>query len=335
MAKLLLIRFSSIGDIVLTSPVIRCLKNQRPDVEIHFLTKANMEKILCYNPHISRLHLLDDNWSAIISQLKYEAFDEVVDLHHNARSFRIKQELGVPAHSYKKLNLEKWLMTALKWDKLPDQSIVDRYLETVTHLGITNDHQGLDYFIPSQDRISPETLPSSHQSGFIGVVIGAAHLTKRLPPEYLKSLCLAIPYPVILLGGKDDQKNGAMIAEGHPQKIFNACGNFTINQSADLIRQSLLIVSHDTGLMHIAAAFQKKIVSIWGNTIPQFGMFPYYGNNHLTRDQAPQLAIVEKRGLSCRPCSKIGYSSCPKGHFHCMKSIPQEEILQAIRKLMG
>ncbi|OQP51940.1 glycosyltransferase family 9 protein [Niastella populi] len=326
--KILIIRFSSIGDIVLTTPVIRCLKKQLPEAEVHYLTKASFKAVLEANPYIDKLHYLHDDLQAVIPQLQDEHFDYVIDLHHNLRTMRVKKALGKKSFSFNKLNIQKFIYTTIKLNVLPDVHIVDRYLDTVKSLGVKNDGRGLDYFIPEKDKVKESDIPAGHLAGYIGVVIGAAHNTKKLPVHKLKELCAAIDHPVILLGGKDDRENGELIARADPHKIYNSCGKFNINESADLVRRAKLIITHDTGLMHIASAFKKPVISIWGNTVPQFGMYPYYGtlSSQLPKQQLPY-DIMEVRPLYCRPCSKIGYDKCPLGHFKCMEKIKITDIV--------
>ncbi len=312
--KILIIRFSSIGDIVLTTPVIRCLKQQVAGVEVHFLTKASFASLISPNPYIDKVMMLGSSWDLMIHQLQEEAYDHIIDLHHNLRTLRIKKALkGVPSTSFHKLNIRKWLLTACKINRMPPVHIVDRYLDTVARLGVVNDGKGLDHFIPEAAHITADDIPLSHGFGFVGVVIGAALNTKKLPLHKLKELCASIPYPIILLGGPEDREAGNEIAATDSIKIYNACGKFSIHESAALVRLAKYIVTHDTGLMHIAAAFKKPMISIWGNTVPEFGMTPYYG------DEAVPHYMSEVKGLSCRPCSKIGYNKCPKGHFKCME----------------
>ena len=320
--KFLIIRFSSIGDIVLTTPVIRCLKQQVPDAEVHFLTKKRFKNILEHNPYIDKLLLLDESWELMMHELKIEAYDYIIDLHHNLRTLKVKRALKTKSFSFNKLNIQKWLLTTLKINRLPDIHIVDRYLATLKSFNVINDGKGLDYFIPEKDVVIETDIPTSHMHGFIGIVIGAAHNTKKLPVHKLKELCANINYPIILLGGKEDAENGNEIASVDTIKIYNACGKFNLNESADLIRRSKLIISHDTGLMHIAAALQKKIISVWGNTVPEFGMQPYYGNKEVSNFK------FQVSGLGCRPCSKIGYDVCPKKHFKCMELQNIEKIAE-------
>ena len=332
--KILLIRFSSIGDIVLTSPIVRCLKAQMPEAEIHFLTKAEYRATVVHNPHIHRIHYFEDSLEPTIAELKKQGFDYVADLHRNLRSKRVTAALGVKrTHRFPKLNARKWVLANLRLNLMPEESIVVRYFEAVKPLGIRNDGQGLDFFIPKEAETAPEDIPFGHTAGFVACVIGGSYATKQLPVEQWRRFIEAVPYPVILLGGPEDRPDGQEIAEGFGLKVYNACGKFSLLESADLVRRSKVVVSNDTGLMHIAAAFRKPVVSLWGNTSPAFGMFPYYGFNNLETRVAPQSVILEKKGLYCHPCSKLGFGRCPHGHFRCMRALDMGAAVAAVKKL--
>jgi len=289
---------------------------------------------LIANPYIDKLHYLQDDWQELITSLKIEQFDYVIDLHNNLRTTRVKQALKTKAFSFPKLNVQKWLYVNLKIKLMPDVSIVDRYFETVKVLNVRNDGQGLDYFIPEKDEITQKDIPMSHWAGYIGCVVGGSYATKQLPIERWKDLCQQLPIPIILLGGPEDQAFAAEIASVDPIKIYNACGKFNLNESADLVRKAKIIISNDTGLMHIAVAFKKPIISLWGNTTPEMGMFPYYGFNNLKSRIAPQSLIIENNEISCRPCSKIGYDRCPKKHFNCMNILNFNQIDIFLKKYL-
>jgi len=323
--RFLIIRFSSIGDIVLTTPVVRCLKNKVKGAEIQYLTKPQFSKILESNPDIDKVHVLKDSFADTIHELKYEHFDYIIDLHKNLRSFRVKNRLKIISFSFHKLNKEKWLMVNFKKNKLPDIHIVDRYLETLSIFDIQNDQQGLDYFIPKEDEVELKIISEELTAGYVGVVVGAYHNTKKLPAEKIISICKKINKPIVLLGGPDDQEEAENIKNAVGTTIFNACGKFNINQSASIVKQANVILTPDTGLMHIASAFKKKIVSVWGNTIPEFGMYPYLPD--------PTSEIMEIKGLKCRPCTKIGFTKCPKKHFKCILDLDDDYIAQKIREL--
>jgi len=325
--KFLIIRFSSIGDIVLTTPVVRCLKQQFDgNVEIHYLTKQSFIPLLEHNPHIDKLHGIVENISELRHVLVEEDFDFVIDLHKNIRTQKVKHMLKVPGYSFDKLNWEKWLLVNLKIDKLPHIHIVDRYLNTLKKWDITNDNQGLDYFIGEGDVV--EDLPSGFENGYIGISVGAAHATKTLPQDKMKELVQKLNYPVILLGGKEDFDKAEFVSKNISAPVLNACGKYRINQSAFLIKKAKAIISHDTGIMHIAAAFNKPVVSLWGNTLPEFGMYAYI-------PQFPEKNIIfEIDNLKCRPCSKLGFKKCPKKHFKCMNLIDLNKVVGQVNAFL-
>jgi ADP-heptose:LPS heptosyltransferase len=325
MAKFLIIRFSSIGDIVLTTPVVRCLKKQAEEAEVHFLTKPAYKDIVASNPNIDKILTLHEKLSDTISEIKNEYYDYIIDLHHNIRTLSIKKRVGILSFSFPKLNKEKWMLVNLKINRLPKKHIIDRYFETVKLFDVTNDNKGLEYFIPQQDVVNLKSLPSFISKGYIGIVIGAMHFTKKMPAIKLAMIIQDLPYPVVLLGDKSDLPEAEIILNRCDKKdIFNACGLYNINQSASLVKQAKVIITHDTGLMHVAAAFRKNIISLWGNTIPEFGMFPY-----VTKDHSD---MVEVKKLKCRPCSKIGFNKCPKSHFRCMLDIDNATVVELVKK---
>jgi ADP-heptose:LPS heptosyltransferase len=322
--KILVIRLSSIGDIVLTSPVLRCLKQQMPGVSIHFAVKRQFLPVVASNPHIDKIHVFDGDLKAFTRELKQEQFDYIVDLHQNFRSWFIRLNLRTRSSGFPKLNFAKWLLTRLKIDVMPDVHIVDRYFRAAMPLGIRNDGKGLDYFIPREEEIEVTTLPTGFAQGYVAFVIGAKHATKRLPEKKIVSICRESGHPFVLLGGKEDAERSEAIAREAGPMVVSFCGKLSLNQSASLIRQAGAVITHDTGLMHVAAAFRKKIISVWGNTVPEFGMTPFMpvdpGNS----------VIIEVKGLSCRPCSKLGYDRCPKKHFRCMEEIDVQGVVKAL-----
>ena len=311
--KILVVRFSSIGDIVLTTPVVRMLKKQL-NAQVHYLTKSSYVSLLKNNPYIDSVYQIDNSISEVIADLKKEKYDYVIDLHSNLRTQILKFRLGMPAKSFNKLNMEKFMLTNFKLDNMPKIHIVDRYLETVKHLGVKNDNQGLDFFLSANDKLDISIFPKN----YIVFVIGGQHATKILPNEKIISIIKKVNKPVLLIGGPEDAHKGEEIAKAC-NKVVNTCGKYSILHSASLVQQATMVITHDTGMMHIAAAFNKKIYSVWGNTVPEFGMYPYL--------ESEQSKRIEVKGLNCRPCSKIGYDKCPKGHFKCMQEIDENLFL--------
>lgn len=322
--KFLIIRLSSIGDIVLTSPVVRCLKTQFQDAEIHYLTKKRNADVLQTNPYIDKIHLYDDSLSEVIQALRPEKFDYIIDLHNNFRSIWIRLGLRVKSYSFKKLNFRKLLLTKLNVNTLPDRHIVDRNLDTVRAFNIANDGKGLDYFIPQEDEFPISELPESFQNGYVALVLAGTYFTKRLPAEKYRKLIAETNLSFVLLGGKSERTAAATIMSWNTGNVIDFTGKLRLNQSASLVKNARLVVANDTGLMHIAAAFRKKILSVWGNTTPKFGMYPYMPGQGSD--------ILEVNHLKCHPCSKLGYRECPRKHFRCMNDIPEEQIVNWVKR---
>ena len=312
MTKFLILRFSSIGDIVLTTPVIRCLKQQYPDAEVHYATKKSHQSIIENNPYIDKVFVLEKSLNDLLKQLKSERYDYIIDLHNNLRTTILKLRLGVKSFKFDKLNFQKWILVKFKKNIMPNVHIVDRYMKTVESLGVKNDNKGLDYFIPEQDEMPLDWLPENFRNGYAVYAIGGQHETKRLPLPKMIELCQTIQLPLVLIGGKEDaviSEQLSVISEIAP--IFDTCGKCNLNQSASIIKNASIVYTHDTGMMHVAAALKKKVISIWGNTVPAFGMYPYQTD----------FEVIEHPDLHCRPCSKIGYEKCPLGHFKCMNEL--------------
>lgn len=320
--KFLVIRFSSIGDIVLATPAIRCLKRRYPDAELHFLTKKKMKAVTEANPYIDKFHYFDGDFRQMARDLKAEHFDYIIDLHRNLRTLRLRFILRTKWYCYQKLSIRKFLLTKLHWDIMPDLHITTRSLNTLLPLDVKDDGRGLDYFIPEKDQVNIKTIPEFLQQGYGAVVIGASYFTKKLPPEKLTELLDQLNYPVILMGGPEDKVIGEQIISRTKNKnAWNGCGRFSLNGSADLIRQADWVISHDTGLQYIACAFNKRVMAVWGGTSPRLAVEPYYGTGQSVRYRN---YIVPD--LPCQPCSNFGLKSCPKKHFKCMRLQNVERI---------
>ncbi|HRN56591.1 MAG TPA: glycosyltransferase family 9 protein [Agriterribacter sp.] len=329
--KLLVIRFSSIGDIVLTTPAIRCLRQQVPGAEVHFLTRAKFKAVTVANPYIDKFHYFDTDIRQTIRDIRAEKYDYIIDLHKNWRTLRIFLETDIETKwlSYRKLSIPKLLLTRLGINIMPGIHISQRCLNALLPLGVKDDGKGLDYFIPEAEAVDITELPLSHQMGYIAIVIGGSYYTQKLPVYKLQALCRQIQHPVVLLGGKEDMPEGTAIAAVDPVKIYNACGKFSLNESADITRKAKLVISHDTGLQYIACAFQKPVLAIWGGTSPRLDVEPYYGSGSA---QKHTNFIVP--ALPCQPCSNYGTKKCPKKHFKCMHLQEVTAIADKVRAMI-
>lgn len=322
--KILIIRLSAIGDIVLTSPVIRSLRHGLPEAEIHFLTKAAFTPLLQHNPHIERVIAFHGNIGETVQLLKSEGYDLVLDLHRNLRSRLIKARLRVPSITYSKDRLAVWKYVRWRIGQLPRAHAVDRYARVLKPLGCRLDGQGLEFFLPEEARTLAAQVVGRHfPARPIAVVLGGTHFTKRWPREYFPELLNRLGQPVLLLGGKAEVEDAAWIEAQLKVPSLNAVAQYDLLLSAALMEQSAWVLTHDTGLMHIAVALGLKTVSIWGNTVPELGFAPY---------KAVSSLVIENKELECRPCTKLGYDKCPKGHFRCMKDLTPERVQRVIEE---
>lgn len=325
MKKILVIRFSSIGDIVLTTPVVRCLKNQLQDTEIHVLTKKKFGNLYKTNPYVDKVFEYDDSLKKNIQDLKSENYDYVVDLQKNKRSVRVTRALRRPHDSFPKLNFKKFLLSTFKVDLMPDVHIVDRYFKAVEKLGVKNDFKGLDFFIAEKNDYPLSELPQNFQNGYHAFVIGGTYKTKILPAVKVIEVIKKLNDTVVLLGGPDDIERAEEILSSVDDNVISLVGKINLEQSASLVKNAKSVLTNDTGLMHIAAAFHKNIVSVWGNTVPELGMYPYLPN------EKEKCHIVECKDVRCRPCSKLGFKECPKRHFRCMMEIDCDTIVERLK----
>jgi ADP-heptose:LPS heptosyltransferase len=315
--KILVIRLSSMGDIIYTTPVVRCLKLQLPDAEVHFLTKPAFRYIYDNNPYTDKLLLLKPKLADTISDIKAENYDCIVDLHNNLRTAIIKLRTGIKSFTYDKQRIRKWLSLKINLKLIATTHLVDRYLKSVKPLGVINDNLPINYYIENEYQLNT-LLPTSHLNSYIVFVIGATHVTKRMPNHKISSICKKISLPIVLLGGADVQLNGDEIAASVGPLVYNACGKTTLDESVFIVSKAKRLLGFDTGLTHIAEAFNIPIASIWGSTAPELlGVQPYKVDN-------PLVAGIE---LPCRPCSKFGQEKCPLGHFKCMNDMPEDVLV--------
>lgn len=328
--KILVVRFSSIGDVVLTTPIVRALKLQIPNAEVHFITKKAFKEVLEHNPHMDKLYTIETSISEVLPELKNERYDYIIDLHRNARTLALKIKLGCKSYSFPKENIGKWLLVNFKRNILPEIHVVDRYFKAFEKLGVVNDLLPAEFYIHASDEVQTENAFDLNPKSYIAIAVGAQFATKRMPMNKLKEIIQKLDTAIILVGGPTDVAFANEIVQSFPNKnIISACGKYNLSQSASIVKQSKVLLTNDTGLMHIAACFAVPIVSVWGNTVPEFGMYPYYPKNK------ELYSIHEVLGLSCRPCSKIGFQKCPKGHFKCMNLQNSDLISESLKQNMN
>ncbi len=324
--KILVIRLSSIGDIVLTTPLLRHLNKACPEAQIDYCTKSTFVSLLASNPRLTSIYTTE--------LLPSGNYDLVVDLQNNFRSRAIVQSLQAGRIvQYSKENWKKWLLVHFKLDLNGKyRSVVDRYLHALKKVGISGDRQGCELYPSSQEKAV--AAPFFEGGGnTIALCFGAKHFTKRFPPKQFATLISHLldkkPLQLLLLGGTEDAPYATEILNTLPNRIrsmvINLAGRNTIMESAAILERCDAVLSNDTGLMHIASAFGKKLFVLFGSSSASFGFLPYH----------TQYDLFEVKGLSCRPCSHIGRDRCPKGHFRCMNdhspALIAEQILDYLK----
>jgi len=263
-----------------------------------------------------------------VAVFRRERFDYVIDLHKTLRSYWLRIMLWRKTLTFRKLSVEKLLLTRFGVDLMPENiHIVERNLKAVRSLGVFSDGRPVDYYIAPSEEVSLYRLPENFRNGYLAFVIGGQHFTKRLPLRKIVQICKALEKPVVLLGGPEDRETGEQVALEAGGNVLNQCGALSFNQSVSLIRQAAAVIAHDTGLMHITGAFNKPVVSVWGATSPgKFGVWPYLNSDRVE---------AEVSGLKCHPCSNFGSAKCPAGHFLCMNNQDEAMIVKESLRMFG
>lgn len=292
--------------------------------KVHFITKTKFGALVDHNSYIDRVWTIDSEITEIVDKLKEEKFDLIIDLHKNLRSKRLIYSLGAKAINFDKLNVQKWLRVHTPINVLPEKHLIDRYYDALQRIEVRNDGQGMDFFYDTDWNEICQKIELYSEPDIV-IVLGATYPTKRVPEHIIQGILEHFKErKIVLLGGPDVTTEAENLKLNHPE-IINGVGKLSLQESATVIDHSSCVVTGDTGMMHIAAALKKPIVSIWGGTHKDLGMYPYYGTAYPDKN----ISIVNNE-ISCSPCSKIGKQKCPKGHFKCMLDLNPERVIQAI-----
>ena len=318
--KILVVRLSSLGDVLLTTPVLRALKNKFPSSEIHFLVKPQFTDAVRSNPHISKIIEYDtSNIFETKKNIKSQNFKIILDLQNNFRSRQITRFVHSKKYRFNKPALKKWLFVKFKINFLKDfKKIPQRYAESME--GLLLDSKGLELFIPNN--IKPVLKDGKN---YIGFCPGSQHKTKRWPKNYfieLGNMLVKNDFEVILFGGKDDKILCEEISNAIAGSI-NLQNDNNLFQTAAEMKKCKVVVSNDTGLMHVATAMDVWVIAVFGSSVKEFGFVPY----------SIKSLILENNSLNCRPCSHIGKSECPKVHFKCMKDITPRLVFDKVKNI--
>jgi lipopolysaccharide heptosyltransferase II len=338
--KTLIIRFSSIGDIVLASPLLRVLRKKFPAAQIDFVTKKEYSGLVRNNPHVNCTFEFDaalglSGLHHLKEKIRREQYDLILDIHGSLRSRYLRAAAGArDVMTINKRIAARTMLVKFKRNFYRNTvSVADRYIEPLRTFGIENDGKGLELFIPDEvmfgvsGKLAPLRL--NRYEKVIGFCPSARHETKRWPHERFAAagslLAREFDAKMLLFGSAEDKPICDPIAQSinsgsDQERAVNLCGVLDLLETAAAMEFCDIIVTNDSGLMHIATAMKKKIVAIFGSTVREFGFFP------LGRDAI----VLERAGLPCRPCSHIGRNKCPESHFKCMNEIQVEDVVQSV-----
>ncbi len=323
--KLAVIRLSSLGDVLLTTPLIRSIKKSYPQIKIEFVTKEQYKDLLIHNPYLSKIYPYktdDYNYKILfLNELRKQNYDMVIDLQKNLRSREIVGTLKVETATFNKRSLEKFLLVKFKINKLKNApQIPVRYAEDIDDFNL--DDEGLDLFLPAEISSS-----LSRSDNYIGIAPGSRHFTKMWPTEYFiefGKILIKEGYKVVLLGGTEDKEICTEISDAVEGSI-NLCNEDKLFQTAADMKKCSVLICNDSGLMHVGCALKVPVLVIFGSTVKEFGFTPYKNKN----------LVIENNSLSCRPCSHVGRSSCPKRHFKCMTEIKPAAVFDKLKILLN
>jgi len=329
--RIAVVRFSSMGDILLTTPLLRALRERHAAAQITFVTKRAFVPLLAHNPRVDAVIGYDPRaaLSALADEIRARGITHGLDLHGSLRSRRLRRLVGGRWRGYPKRRVARTVLIRTKRDVYRDRRhVVERYFDAARDLDVKPDDRGLEFFIPRETQVKAKQFLAATGVGvdrtLVAVAPGAAHATKRWPLGHWQRLVgeLVTRYDVVVVGGRDDVALADEVAAAGGARAVNAAGRFDLAGSAALLKESRCVVSGDTGVMHLGTAVGTPVVALFGPTVEAFGFFPWRAR-----------ATVLQRDLSCRPCSAFGGPRCPIGTHACLVEIAPAEVADAVRRL--
>ncbi|MEW6510803.1 MAG: lipopolysaccharide heptosyltransferase II [Bacteroidota bacterium] len=343
--KTLIIRLSSVGDVVLSSPLVRALRGRFPSCQIDYCVKSAYADLVRHSPHLSHVIEFPDHGGLadllrLRSRIASAGYDLIIDIHDSIRSRLLcagsRRVVRVNKRKFARMLLVRFKVDV--YDRFGGApGVAERYLETVRPFGVLNDRKGLDLFIPGEARASVDSLLAEEHllkgTPCIGICPSAKHGNKMWPAERFAAaagaLASQLGAAILLFGGETDRARCDHIAlliqrEFTGPQVINLAGWSSLIETAAALERCRVVLTNDTGLMHIAAARGVKLVAMFGPTVRRFGFFPPEATSR----------VVEQQNLSCRPCTHIGLPRCPKRHFRCMKDTSVETVVAAAAGLL-
>lgn len=331
--KILVFRLSSIGDIVLTTALVRCLRNTYPKAQIDYVVKKQFADILRCVPFVSNVIVLDTKkgfgeLQSLRRRLKEEKYDVVLDIHKNWRSLFICNSIGAKfVFRFKKHVFPRWVLTTFHKDIYSEvRPVYLRFIDAATSIGVKPDGNYTELVVPEIIQSGVDEMFRSAglslEKRVVALCPGASFSNKQWPPdkflELAKKIILDLDSQVILLGGKKESSLCEEIAR--VTGAVNFSGMFDLSQSIAALHNVWCTVSNDTGMLHVSEALGKPVVGVYGPTARQFGYFPIL----------PSSRVAQVDGLKCRPCTKMGMNHCPKKHFSCMREISVDMVYSLV-----
>ena len=330
--RILVVRLSSLGDIILTTPLLRALRTRHPQAFVSYLTKEAYVSLLEHNPRVNEVIGFDPRGPLrpLARLLRSRRFTHHLDLHGSLRSRALRFLVPGRWHGYPKHRVARSILIRARRNVYRDRRpVAERYFDAAHGLDVQPDGGPADVFIPRTAVDRARAFLSEHSLGgprtLVAVAPGAAHATKRWPVPHWQRLVGDLTrhgYDVVVVGGAAERELGEAVAAAGGERAASAAGRFDPIGSAAVVRESRCAVSGDTGVMHLATAVGVPVVALFGPTVGAFGFLPYR-----TR------ATVLEEDLPCRPCSPMGGPRCPLGHHRCLVDIAPERVLDAVRRL--
>ncbi len=331
--RILAIRFSSIGDILLTTPLLRALRNRYGDAHLAFLTKEPFAPLLSANPRLNQVITLQagESLPALAGRLRRERFTHVLNLHGSLRTRGLRFLVPARWSGYRNHRLAREILIRTKRNLYPrDLPVPERYFDAARALDVRPDGEPPEFFLEESSRQQADNWIGGRFTGtspLIAVAPGAAHRTKQWPVEYWEDLVQRLTargFNVVVVGGPDDRVLGDSVARRGGGAAANAAGSFGLQGTGALLARSHLLLSGDTGVMHMATGVNTPVIALFGPTVRAFGFFPY-----------SRKAVVLERDLDCRPCTAWGTERCPLGHHRCLRDIPAAEVEEVVMRVVA
>ena len=333
MLRILCVRFSSIGDVLLTTPLVRALHRRHPEAELYFVTKRAMAPLVVENPHLTNVFALgpDEPLGDFAQRLRALGPTHGLDLHGSLRSTALRWLVPARWSGYSKRKLARTTLISTKINLYGKHvPVPERYFEAANAAGLDVEPDGGPpefYLTPAARAHMTHWLAEIglDRKPFAALAPGAAHATKRWPIAHWRGLSdrlRQLGLGIVVVGGPQDRVLADELG-GNPDTA-NAAGEFSLQETGACLARATVAVTGDTGVMHMATGVGTRVVALFGPTVEPFGFYPY-----------TKRAVVLEQDLACRPCSAMGTERCPLGHHRCLADVLPDQVASAVQQLVA